>query len=148
MSQSSTSEVDTGSVSIQSIPRTQEIMRILNSWGLSSDAQLALLGLQGQVRSRDIRKFQDGLKALPESEDTNVRSDHVLGIASALFTAYPSRPEAGAGWMGQRNVKLRGRSPMQCMLQDGRRGMVRVRSTIDCAWGWDQDKKLNPCWEK
>ena len=132
----------------QMIARTQEIMRILDSWGLNPDAQLAILGLQNEVRSREIRKYQDGLKVLPSNEDTDVRTEHILGIASALFTAYPSRTEAGATWMAQRQAKLRGRTPIQCLLQDGCRGMVKVRSTVDCAWAWEQDDKHNPCWDK
>ena len=130
-----------------SILRTQEIMRILDSWGLSPDAQLAALGLRDEIRSREIRKYQDGLKPLPEGEDINARTEHILGIASALFTSYPSRTEAGASWMAQRNAKLRGRTPIQCILQDGRRGMVKVRTTVDCAWAWEQDDKHNPCWD-
>lgn len=128
--------------------RTQEIMRILGEWGINSDAQIAVLGCQGIITSRDMRKYQKGLKVLPESEDINARIEHVLGIAQALHTSYPSRPEAGASWMAQRNGKLRGRTPIQCILQDGRRGMVKIRTTVDCAWAWHQDDQLNPCWDK
>ena len=123
-------------------------MRILGEWGINSDAKIAILGCQGSIKSRDMRKYQEGMKALPESEETNARVEHVLGIAQALHTSYPSRPEAGASWMGQRNGKLRGRTPLQCILQDGRRGMVKVRTTVDCAWAWHQDDQLNPCWNK
>lgn len=123
-------------------------MRILDEWGINSDAQISILGCQEQIRPRDMRKYRDGMKALPESEDINARVDHILGIAHALHTSYPSRPEAGASWMGQRNGKLRGRTPIQCILQDGRRGMVKVRTTVDCAWAWHQDDQHNPCWDK
>ena len=132
----------------QALLRTQEIMRILGEWGINSDAQITVLGCQGLIKSRDMRKYQKGMKVLPESEDINARVEHILGIAQALHTSYPSRPEAGAGWMAQRNGKLRGRTPIQCILQDGRRGMVKIRTTVDCAWAWHQDDQLNPCWDK
>ena len=127
--------------------QTREVMRILAEWGINSDAQIAVLGCQGIIKSRDIKKYQEGIKVLPETEDIRIRMEHVLGIAHALHTSYPSRPEAGASWMGQRNGKLRGRTPIQCILQDGRRGMVKVRTTVDCAWAWHQDDKHNPCWD-
>jgi hypothetical protein len=132
----------------QALLRTQEVMRILGEWGFNSDAQIAVLGCQGQIKSRDMKKYQEGMKVLPDSEDINARIEHILGIAHALHTSYPSRPEAGASWMGQRNGKLRGRTPIQCILQDGRRGMVKIRTTVDCAWAWNQDDELNPCWDK
>jgi soluble cytochrome b562 len=132
----------------QALLRTQEVMRILGEWGINSDAQIAVLGCQEQIKPRDMKKYQEGMKVLPVSEDINARIEHILGIAHALHTSYPSRPEAGASWMGQRNGKLRGRTPIQCILQDGRRGMVKIRTTVDCAWAWHQDDELNPCWDK
>ena len=131
----------------QALLRAQEVMRILGGWGINSEAQIAILGCQELIKSRDMRKYQDGMKVLPESEDIDARVEHILGIAHALHTSYPSRPEAGASWMGQRNGKLRGRTPIQCILQDGRRGMVKIRTTVDCAWAWHQDDQHNPCWE-
>ena len=131
----------------QALLRAREVMRILGEWGINTEAQIAVLGCQGKIKPRDMRKYQEGMKPLPESEDVDARVDHILGIAHALYTSYPSRPEAGASWMGQRNGKLRGRTPIQCILQDGRRGMVRIRSTVDCAWAWHQDDKHNPVWE-
>lgn len=128
--------------------RTQEVMRILCEWGINSEAQIAVLGCQEKIKPRDMKKYQEGMKVLPDSEDINARIEHILGIAHALHTSYPSRPEAGASWMGQRNGKLRGRTPIQCILQDGRRGMVKIRTTVDCAWAWHQDDELNPCWDK
>ena len=132
----------------QTLLRTQEVMRILGEWGINSDAQIAALGCQDQIKLCDMRKYQEGMKVLPNSEDINARIEHILGIAHALHTSYPSRPETGASWMGQRNGKLRGRTPVQCILQDGRRGMVKIRTTVDCAWAWHQDDELNPCWDK
>jgi hypothetical protein len=132
----------------QALLRTQEIMRILGEWGINSDAQIAILGCQGLIKSRDMRKYQEGMKVLPESDDINARSEHILGIAQSLHTSYPARPEAGASWMAQRNGKLRGRTPIQYILQDGCRGMVKIRTTVDCAWAWHQDDLLNPCWDK
>ncbi len=130
------------------LARTQEIMRILNAWGINPDAQIAILGLQGKIRSRELRKYQDGLKALPSDDTVAIRSEHILGIAHALFTSYPSQSDAGSAWMLQRNGKLRGKTPIQCILQDGISGLVRVRTTLDCAWAWQQDDEHNPCWQE
>ncbi len=127
---------------------TQDVMRILDAWGVNVEAQIAMLGCQAQIKRRDIRKYQKGLKALPESDDIKIRVEHIIGIANALHTSYPARPEAGLAWMGQRNGKLRGRTPIQCILQDGVRGMVKIRTTVDCAWAWQQDDAYNPVWEQ
>lgn len=131
----------------QAILRTQEVMRILEGWGINSEAQIFVLGCQDYIKRRDIRKYREGLKTLPESKEIKARVDHILGISNALHTSYPARPEAGFAWMGQRNGKLRGRTPIQCILQDGVRGMVKIRTTVDCAWAWQQDDEHNPCWE-
>ena len=132
----------------QVLLRTQEVMHIPDNWGINSDAKIAVLGCQGHIKPRDMRKLEEGMKALPSSEDIDARVEHILGITHALHTSYPSRPEAGFSWMGQRNGKLRGRTPIQCILQDGRRGMVKIRTTVDCAWAWQQDDEHNPCWDK
>ena len=126
--------------------QTQQVMRILDGWGVTTEAQIVMLGCQEQIKRRDIRKYQEGLKPLPETDDIKMRIDHILGIANALHTSYPARPEAGLAWMGQRNGKLRGRTPIQCILQDGVRGMVKIRTTVDCAWAWQQDDEHNPVW--
>lgn len=142
------SEATQHNAQAQALLRTQEVMRILGEWGINSDAQISILGCQELIKPRDMRKYREGMKVLPESEDIDTRVEHILGIAHALHTSYPSRPEAGASWMGQRNGKLRGRTPIQCILQDGRRGMVKIRTTVDCAWAWHQDDQHNPCWDK
>jgi hypothetical protein len=45
----------------QALLRAQEVMRILGEWGINSDAQISILGCQGVIKSRDMRKFQDGM---------------------------------------------------------------------------------------
>lgn len=129
------------------IDRDQRVLQILQNWGLAPDAQIALLGCQNELKPRDLTKIEKGTKTLPDNEKLAVRIEHIIGIAEALHTSYPSRPEAGVSWMRQRNGKLRGRTPVQCLLQDGVRGLVKVRVTVDCAWGWHQDDKHNPCWD-
>jgi len=88
--------------------RAQEVMRILGEWGFNSDAQIAVLGCQGLIKPRDMRKYQEGMKVLPESEEINARVEHILGIAHALHTSYPSRPVSGVRHSGRSWRKLDG----------------------------------------
>ena len=124
----------------QKIRLTQAVMRLLNSWQLSSKAQIALLGLPEETRTRSVRKFQQG-GALPDGEQTWERVEHLIGIADALRTSYPAHPEFGSIWVQQCNRKLRGRTPLDCMLGDGMPGFVQVRSHLDCAWSWQRDEE-------
>ncbi|MEA3291065.1 MAG: antitoxin Xre/MbcA/ParS toxin-binding domain-containing protein [Pseudomonadota bacterium] len=124
---------------------TQAVMRLLKSWQLPSEAQIALLGLPAGARKRSVRKFQQG-GALPDGEQTWERVDHLIGIADALRTSYPAHPEFGSIWIKQRNRKLRGRTPLDCMLEDGMPGFVQVRSHLDCAWSWQRDEEYHREW--
>ncbi len=124
----------------QKVRITQTVMHLLNMWGLTPEAQIALLDLPEGTRTRAIRKYQQG-QPLPESGQTWERAEHIIGIADALRTSYPVHPEYGAHWIRQRNRKLRGRTPIDCMLEDGMPGFVQVRIHLDCAWGWQRDEE-------
>ncbi len=110
-------------------------MFVLDSWKLNAEAQIRLLGLPQETRSRQIKKFQNGA-VLPEDELVSNHVEHLLGIAAALSTSYPANPGYGAIWVKQKNRKLRNHTPLDCMINDGLAGMVRVRSHLDCAWSW------------
>ncbi len=122
-------------------------IQVLNHWGVSSDAHLTILGLQECIKQRQLSSYTSGMKPIPESPDSVQRVDHVLGIDTALQTSYPSQSGAGVAWMQQRNSKLRGRTAIQCILQDGCKGLAKIRTLLDCAWAWHQDDQLNPIWE-
>lgn len=131
----------------ESETRAQAVFEALAAWGVDNNAQLLMLGLENVAKVRDLKKYQLGSRPLPSTDECIARQEHILGIAKALQTSYPSQPQAGINWMHQRNSKLQDRNAIQCALQDGIKGMVKIRTLLDCAWAWHQDDEHNPIWK-
>ena len=92
------------------------------------------------IRSRHMHQYKEGTP-LPESDEIDVRIDHILGISDALRTSYPLNLEMGAYWMKQVSTRrFNSRSPINCILEDGLEGLISVRVHLDCAYDWHIDK--------
>jgi len=119
---------------------TINVMNVLSSWGLTASQQAEILAMPSNVRSRHMHQYKEGVP-LPESDEINVRIDHILGISDALRTSYPLNNEMGAYWMKQSSAKrFNSRSPINCIIEDGLEGLVAVRVHLDCAYDWHIDK--------
>lgn len=115
---------------------TSVIIIMLDDWGVSDSDKLDMLAMPEGTRSRVIRAMREGLKALPESSETNERIEHMLGIADALRTSYPLNEAAGAMWMARTNNRFQDRAPVSAMIEDGLNGIMAVRAHLDCSWDW------------
>lgn len=119
----------------QNLEFTRSVIEMLDDWGLQDSEQIALLGLPDDTRSRQIRKFRSDTP-LPDEEIVNERVEHLVGIADALRTSYPTNAMGGSMWMNRRNSRFQDRTPLQAMLEDGIQGIVAVRIHLDCAYDW------------
>jgi len=113
-----------------------EIMELFGQWKVSLDDQHTLLGLPDSVRKRHMYKYGED-EPLPDDEQVMVRAEHMIGIADALRTYFPSSPHARSRFMCSHSKKFSKRVPLQVMLEDGISGLIRVRSHLDCTYAWD-----------
>lgn len=124
----------------EKIELTRHIMRLLNSWKISSEDQVQVLALPEGTRTRHLSKFK---KDTPFPDDKKIyeRIIHFLGIADALRTSYPHNAQMGPVWMNQGHRRFGGRSPVQAILEDDLQGIVAVRVHLDCAYDWAMDEQ-------
>lgn len=118
------------------------VTRLLNSWGLNLSEQALILDLPQNTSSRQMRKYNQGTHTLPNDANINERVEHLVGIADALRTTYPTNPMMGRLWLNQANAKFDQLSPLKYMLVNGNQGVIHIRSHLDCSFDWEQDEKL------
>jgi len=119
------------------IALTRAVINLLDNWGAQNSDQVKILCLPDGTPSRKINRYRDMGEPLPDEPRVNKSVEHILGIADALRTTFPSNPQMAPLWMQRRNKHLRRRTPMSCMIEDGLSGMVRVRTHLDCTFAWD-----------
>jgi hypothetical protein len=119
---------------------TQAVMDLLDDWKIRTLDQIKLLALPEKIRSRHLRQYHEG-EPFPESNDIDVRIEHLAGIADALRTTYPRNAQMATFWLNKNNQRFQNRSPLAVMLEDGIDGFELVRAHLDCAWDWHMDSK-------
>lgn len=120
----------------QKIEFTRRVINMLDEWGLEDSQQVVLLGLPESTRSRQIRKYRIDTPFPEDDEKLMERIEHLVGIADALRTSYPTNAHGGTMWMNRRNSRFDGRTPLAAMLEDGLRTIVAIRIHLDCAYDW------------
>jgi hypothetical protein len=99
----------------QKIEFTRRVINLLDDWGLDDSDQIRLLGLPEDTRSRQIRKYRNDTP-FPDDEKLMERVEHLVGIADALRTSYPTNAAGGTMWMNRRNSRFNDRTPLAAML--------------------------------
>ncbi len=112
---------------------TRVIVTILNSWNLDSMQQIKLLQLPEKTPRRMMRRYLERTP-FPESEVTDERMEHLLGIADALRTSFPRNANMGPTWMRQPNRRFDDRSPLAIIVENGLAGLIDIRSHLDCTY--------------
>ena len=120
----------------QKLLHTQKVMQALDDWGFSGDQILFILDFPKTERSRHLAKYRKDTP-FPDDENVACRVKFLLGIIDALRTTYPRNLQMGARWMKQPCIRLKNRTPVQAMLEDGEQGVVAVLSELDCAYAWE-----------
>lgn len=119
---------------------TPHVIGLLDEWRLPPEQIVYLLGLEGQIKPRDLRKYRARSKSLPFSEDLAERIEHIAGIVDALRTTHPFYPDARTKWLRKPHKRFAHNAPLAVMLNEGLDGLIRVRVEVDCAYGWSQSE--------
>lgn len=120
---------------------TRTTMSVVDSWKLSGDQIVEVLGLEGKVKARHLSRYREDT-AFPADDDVMARASHVLHIAEALVTAYPRNAPMRKIWMSKPQRRFRSRTPLEVILQKGREGLSMVRGELDCTYMWEQTGSL------
>lgn len=120
----------------QRIAVTQKVMQAVDEWGLSGEQILAVLDFPAGERSRHLQKFRKDTP-FPDLDQINQRLLRLLGIIDALRTTYPRNLQMGPRWMNQPHRRLKNRTPVHAMLEDGESGVIAVLSELDCTYAWE-----------
>ncbi|MDH5651602.1 MAG: DUF2384 domain-containing protein [Gammaproteobacteria bacterium] len=122
----------------EQIALTRAVMAILDSWGLSSVQQIAVLNLPQGTPLRAMRRYRENTP-FPDSPAVLERLDHIIGIADALRTTYPHNPAMGVLWLQQLNRRFQERPPLAIIVENGLQGLLQVRMHLDCSYDWHLD---------
>lgn len=115
------------------VKMTRYVMNLLDSWEINAEQQLQVLALPEGTRTRTLRSYRDDT-AFPDTDDVNLRCEHILAIDDALHTTYPHSDKMGVLWMRRGHRRFKQRTPINTILEDGLQGLVAVRMHLDCSW--------------
>ncbi|QLQ31207.1 MAG: DUF2384 domain-containing protein [Candidatus Thiothrix singaporensis] len=122
---------------------TQAVIRHMDEWSISGDEMLAILGLEGDVRSRHLAMYRNGGKVFPQTPEMMDRIDHIVGIADALRTTFPFSSQMRVLWLRKPHRRFQRRTPLAVMLDERDEGLMRVRIEVDCAYGYAINEALH-----
>lgn len=120
----------------QRLAITKKIMTAVDEWGLSGEQILAMLDMPQGHRTRHLQQYRKDAP-LPDVEQVNNRIVRLLGIIDALRTTYPRNLQMGARWMKMPHRRLKKRTPLTTMLEDGETGVIAVLAELDCTYAWE-----------
>lgn len=108
-------------------------MRLFEHWQLTTEEQLALLGLSTTNRGV-LTRYRKG-DPLAANRDLLERVGILLGVHKALRLLFPHNRDLAYAWMKQRNQAFNGMSPVEAIAQWGFTGLLMVRAYLDRARG-------------
>ncbi len=109
------------------------VMALFDHWQLSTEDQLALLGLSRTNRGA-LTRYRKG-DPLASNRDLLERVGIMLGIHKSLRLLFPHNRELAYAWMSQRNRAFNGMPPVESIKQWGFAGLLMVRAYLDRARG-------------
>ena len=115
---------------------TNRIMQLLDSWGTSAEQKIILLGLPADMRTRKLERYRQD-EPFPDTDVINEHLEHLVGIADALRTSFPRNAEMSTLWLQKPHKRFENQTPLSVMTHDGLRGLIRVRSQLDCSFAWN-----------
>ena len=121
---------------------TKTVMGYLDTWKLSSEEIISVLGIDKKMRTRHLQAFRAGSKTLPQEDAMIQRIEHVAGIVEALRTAYPMNAPIRAQWLHKPCRRFQGQTPLSIIMGEGMNGLVKVRIEVDCAYGWKLSEQM------
>lgn len=109
------------------------VMTLFTHWQLSTEDQLALLGLSTSNRGA-LTRYRKG-EPLAPNRDLLERAGILLGIHKSLRLLFPHNREQVYVWMTRPNRAFEGMSPAETIKQWGFTGLLMVRAYLDRARG-------------
>ncbi len=126
---------DSNSTEISQV--SQPIIALLDRWQLSAEQMKAILSLPKQFRSRSFSQIRAGNKSLPDDDAVLRRSLSLLQIDAALETAFPFNSNYSSVWIRTPHRRFSRQTPLDLMMAEGEKGIVRVLCDVDCSISWD-----------
>lgn len=105
------------------------MITLFTHWQLSTEDQLALLGLSTSNRGA-LTRYRKG-KPLAPNRDLLERVGILLSIHKSLRLLFPKNRELAYTWMTQRNRAFEGMTPAESIKQWGFPGLLMVRAYLD-----------------
>lgn len=105
------------------------VIQLFGHWKLSTEEQLALLGLGVASRSA-LARYRKG-EPLAQNRDLLERAGNLLAIHKNLRLLFPRDRDLAYSWMSTRNKAFDGRTPAQVVAAIGFAGLLMVRSYLD-----------------
>ena len=116
---------------------TQGVMTYLDSWQLTTDEIIIILGMQELIKTRQLAGFRSGSRVFPESPEILIRVDHIIGIADGLRTTYPLSDQMRQIWLTKPHRRFQRKTPLSVMLNDPTpNGLLRIRMEVDCNYAY------------
>jgi len=109
------------------------LMTLFSHWQLTSEEQLALLGLSTKNRSV-LARYRKGDPLAP-NRDLLERAGILLSIHKSLRILFPKNRDLAYAWMKQHNKAFDGSTPVDAIKEWGFTGLLMVRSYLDKARG-------------
>ena len=121
---------------------SQAVMQYIDSWKLSNEETISILGLDPKTRTRHLQHYRSGEKVLPQEREIMQRVDHIVGIADALRTTFPFSDQMRLMWLRKPHRRFRKNTPLAVILEKGLNGLMKVRIEVDCAYGWKISEEM------
>jgi len=116
---------------------TQGVMTYLDSWELSNENILTVLGLQGEIKARKLQSYRNGSEVFPDDSQIMSRVDHIIGIADALRTQFPFSDQMRLMWLQKPHRRFNRKTPLDIMLDaQSPNGLLKVRMEVDCNYAY------------
>ena len=115
---------------------TKTVMNVLDTWNLTIEQYVQVLGLPSQTKKRQLDKYRS-LKAFPDDVAIIKRLSHIVGISDALRTTCPRNLNMAEKWMNTNHRRFDNKTPLSVILDEGINGLCKVRSELDCTFAWN-----------
>lgn len=116
---------------------TQGVMTYLDSWELSNQQILNVLGMQDEIKVRKLQAYRNGSEVFPDISQLISRVDHIIGIADALRTQFPFSDQMRLMWLRKPHRRFNRKPPLDLMLDaESANGLLKVRMEVDCNYAY------------
>ena len=115
---------------------TKAVMKILDTWNLTTEQIVLVLDLPAETKKRQLDKFRT-LKSFPKDDLIIRRLSHIVGISDALRTTFPRNENMSEKWLKTQHRRFDNETPLSVIVGQGVDGLCKVRAELDCTFAWD-----------